>query len=449
MRILLICANVAESPYAVYPLGMGVIAKCLEEAGHEVRQFDFLASGGSFDAVREAVAGFSPELVGVSIRNIDDVISTSGKCYTGAASEITKTVKETTSAPVAMGGSGFSLLPREILEASEADYGIIGEGETAFSELAEKLSENNPPENKIFKPERPCGSIGGAAYQPEILEFYLKRGGCAPIQTKRGCPRQCAYCSYPHLEGTKIRPRDPESVIADIELLTGKFPAKLIFFTDSVFNDDSGHYMEVVEAMREHNINFPWTAFFRPGNLNKTAVRAMRETGLSTAELGADAATNATLTALRKGFTFKEVAAANDLFAAHGVTPAHYFIFGGPGETKETVKAGIDNILQLDNSVSLITSGIRIFPGTQLYDRAIQEKIISPNSNLLEPAYYFSPDIEREWLEDTLHEAFSCHVRCIYPPDAMDDKLKLLHQLGHSGMAVDLLVKSNNKRRKS
>jgi len=73
MKILLISSNRVTTPYPIYPLGVSVIAAALTAAGNKVRQFDFLQQKNSVDAIGEEVKRFKPDLIGISIRNIDNV----------------------------------------------------------------------------------------------------------------------------------------------------------------------------------------------------------------------------------------------------------------------------------------------------------------------------------------------------------------------------------------
>jgi hypothetical protein len=53
MRILLVSANAASTPYSVYPLGMSMVAASLSDAGHEVQQCDLIQSEMSMDAIAQ------------------------------------------------------------------------------------------------------------------------------------------------------------------------------------------------------------------------------------------------------------------------------------------------------------------------------------------------------------------------------------------------------------
>ena len=90
MRILLISSNIAMSPYPIYPLGVSMIAGALTTAGHEVRQFDFLQQDKSMDAIAQEIKQFNPELIGISVRNIDNANLMNEQFYIEVVRDIVK-----------------------------------------------------------------------------------------------------------------------------------------------------------------------------------------------------------------------------------------------------------------------------------------------------------------------------------------------------------------------
>lgn len=442
MKILLIGANVATTPYPVYPLGISMIAAALRDDGHEVAMFDFLQHDMSLEALTSAIRGASPELIGVSLRNIDNVNLLNEQRYVDAVRDIIDAAKKETDARIVIGGSGFSVMPEAVLRAVGADYGIVGEGERLICDFARDAAKGVYPKERILRaaPALTGGEIPSAHYDPAILAFYLQAGNMAGVQTKRGCPHSCAYCTYPVLEGHALRPRSPARVVDDIESLVRDLNTGYIFFTDSVFNDDAGHFRAVVEEMARRGINTPWTAFFKPTGLDDGIVAAMKETGLNAAEIGSDAPCDTTLRGLRKDFLFKDIIACNELFRKHGIATAHYFMFGCPGETEETVFESIENIKKLERAAVFIFMGVRILPDTPLADIAVKQGVIEPEQDLLEPVYYISPNVERDWLERTLTDAFAGLRHCVFPPDALESSLSFLHKMGYSGSMFDMLA---------
>ena len=449
MKILLISSNMAATPYPVYPLGMSMVATALTKAGHDVTLFDFLHHGASLEALAEVVRDVVPALVGVSIRNIDNVNLLNEQRYIDAVADIVAMLKKETDAKVVLGGSGFSIMPEIILQKLGADYGVVGEGEQLMVDFANDAAQGRYPDQKCLysKPQLDGAEIPSASYDPDMLKFYLKNGNMAGVQTKRGCTHRCIYCTYPVLEGKKIRLRRPSDVVDDIESLTEEHGAGYIFFTDSVFNDDAGHYREVVAEMKKRGINKPWTAFFKPSGLDDEIIALMKETGLNAAEIGSDAPSDVTLRKMGKDFLFQDITVCNDMFGAHGIATAHYFMFGCPGETKETVLEGIENLKSLKNAAVFVFMGVRILPGTPLADIAVKDGIITEGQDLLESVYYLSPHISKDWLEKTLTEAFEGVRHCIFPPDALDSTLSFMHKMGYSGSMFDLL--SAPRKRKS
>jgi lipid biosynthesis B12-binding/radical SAM protein len=451
MKILLISANVTLSPYPLYPLGVSIIAAVLTKAGHEVLQADFLHQNTSLEAIGREVQEFGPDLVGISVRNIDNVNLLHEQYYIQNVKNLVTAVRDFSKAKVLLGGAGFSLIPDLILKETGADYGIVGEGEVLAVEFANNAAKGiYPQEPLISSTTKLSGAhINAALYDERLLEFYLHSGNIASIQTKRGCTYKCVYCTYPVLEGAELRRRDPKAVVDDILILRDQYKTKYVFFVDSVFNDDDGAYLEVIGEMERRGVSMPWTAFIKPGGLTDEIVERMKKTGFAAAEVGTDAACDTTLKKLGKSFTFSDVIATNDLLVRHGIATSHFFMFGGPGETEETVQEGIRNILSLQKCVAFIFMGIRILPNTPLARLAIMEKMIAPEDGLLKPVYYISPTVDKKWLEDRLTKAFADVRHCVFPPDAMDNSLQVLHKLGYTGPMWDLLLPNRKLRERA
>jgi lipid biosynthesis B12-binding/radical SAM protein len=449
MRVLLVSANAASTPYSVYPLGMSMVAAALCDAGHEVEQCDLIQSDMSMDAIADEVRRYAPEVIGISIRNIDNVNLLNEKRYIEVVGTLLQRIREETEVPVLLGGSGFSIMPEAILRETGADYGIVGEGEASMLEFVDNASREVFPEERCIRSPSALrgGEIPTPKYDDRLMEFYLKSGNIAAVQTKRGCTHSCVYCTYPVLEGSAIRCRDPKAVVDEIEELAGRHKAGHVFFTDSVFNDDMGHYLGVISEMKQRGVSIPWTAFFKPEGLDEDAVKLMKQTGLQSAEIGADAATDTTLRRLGKSFRFEDIVQSNDLFGRHDIGTAHFYMFGSPGETQETVLEGIENIKNLKKAVSFIYMGLRVLPGTPLARMAKREGLLSDERDLLEPVYYIAPGIDREWLERTLRDGFAGVRNCVFPPDRLDSGLQFLHRIGHVGFLWNMVLPRKKRAR--
>ncbi len=452
MTILLISANVAQSPYPVYPLGMSMVAAALKRAGHTVELFDFMQRSSSLEKLADTLRAVEPKLIGISIRNIDNVNAVHEERYIDEVTSIVRRIKNNTAVPVLLGGSGFSLMPEQVLDHVGADYGIVGEGEALACAFVQNFDKGQLPKERILRAPQNLEheAIPSAHYDPALLAYYLASSRMISIQTKRGCNKHCVYCSYPVLEGRHLRMRDAKEVVDDIENLMQQDNVDYLFFVDSVFNDSEGLYRGLIAEMLRRKVNIPWTAFFCPTReLDDDIVEQMKSTGLHAAEIGADAATDTTLRAMGKDFLWHDVVACNELFRRHEVATAHYYMFGGPGETQATVQEGIANICNLPDTANFMFMGIRILPNTPLSILARKEGLISEDHNPLDSVYYFSPHIERSWLEETMKQGFSNYTHCVFPPDALDMKLQLLHRMGLSGSGYELLINKNKKKKRA
>ena len=176
MKILLISSNIAKCPYPVYPLGLSIIAGALKQTTHTVELFDFLKNDCSFQLLEEKIKSYNPDIVGISMRNIDTTNQLDNQFFVDLISDMVTAIRNCTPAKIILGGSGFSLMPELILKRVNADYGIVGEGEKLFVDFINDAAHNIFPENKcIYSDNLLNGNdIGTPAYGSEILKHYLK-----------------------------------------------------------------------------------------------------------------------------------------------------------------------------------------------------------------------------------------------------------------------------------
>ncbi len=436
---LLVSANRMNLPYPVYPIGIAHLIGALRVRGHRAEHVDILASGG-FAILEKRLQSRRYDILGVSIRNIDTVDSSNPLELLADITEVVRLLRKHSTAPVVLGGPGFSIMPEQLLDLFQADYGIVGEGEEAFPRLIDRLIAGERPRQRLFaeslKDFPDCRPI----YSTEVTPYYVAHGGMLNVQSKRGCVYGCSYCSYPAIEGKRLRFRDPGAVVDEFQRLRGQAGARYIFFTDSVFNDPDGHYLRIAEELVRVENKMPWCAFFRPQNLKKDTLRLLKRSGMAAMELGTDAASDPTLAGLNKGFTFAEVVETHQAIVAEAIPCAHFIMFGGPGETRETVRQGIANIEKLRRAVVFAYIGIRILPGTRLYSHALAEKSLAGDADLIRPVFYYSPEVAREFIDDRLRLSFHGKPDRIYPVAEREPVIALLHRLGQVGPLWDQLI---------
>lgn len=443
LKVFLLSCNVTEQPYPVYPLGMAMLADFLRKEGHEVLEADLLYENSDISIITGQLKEFGPEVIGLSLRNIDNINFTGQETYYRHYKNIAEAVKNIFPAvPLILGGSGFSLFPDELMALTGADYGIAGEGEDIFSKFLKDFERGLLPESKILRSEKLCVNFFSKSRNEKISNFYLKEGGMLNLQTKRGCNGRCIYCNYPALEGTSFRFRPVSDLVEEIKYLIRTHNADYLFFTDSVFNDSEGKYLQLAEEIIRCGIKIPWMAFFRPTRFNDGEVELLKRAGLSAVEWGTDAASDMTLAGLKKGFRWAAVAMANEMFSKAGIACSHFIIFGGPGETGESVSEGLANIARLERCVVFATMGLRIYPGTLLHKKALEDGVIKENTDLLEPVFYFSPEVKPDFIKDTVTHDWESRNDRIFTWDRKNIEIaRSCHRMGFRGPAWDLILK--------
>jgi radical SAM superfamily enzyme YgiQ (UPF0313 family) len=145
----------------------------------------------------------------------------------------------------------------------------------------------------------------------------------------------------------------------------------------------------------------PWGGFFAPITPPPDYFPALAEAGLTHVEFGTEALADMMLANLQKPFTVDTVFAAHNQALQAGLHIAHYFLFGGPGESGQTLQETLENADKLKKSVFFFFCGIRIYPHTALYETALREGQITADQNLLQPVFYRSPHItDREIMRE-------------------------------------------------
>ena len=443
-RVFFISSNTVTDPYPVYPLGMAVVSGALTRAGHEVLQYDVLAHNYSLSYLQQQIKDFAPDVLAISLRNIDNADSFSGEdgWYLKEVKVLIADIRRITNAPVVVGGSALTILPEEIAAYLQVDHAVVGEGECSMPQLVEALSIGEDIPQLIQRNEPlPGDHFSQPLYHHDMVNYYLKQSGMVNFQTKRGCPHRCSYCSYPHLEGFEFRFRNPKLVVDELERLKREYGVERIFFTDSIFNDPRKEYLDLVEEMLNRDLGMGWSAFFRPQHLDQKELALMKQAGLYALELGTDAASDQTLAGLDKRLTFDDIFAVNQACLDEQLPVAHFVMFGGPDEDDFSLEEGLKNMSQLGLAVVFAFSGIRIYPDAPLHQRAIVDGIINPETSLLKPVYYFSPKLDREKMEECIEEDFSGNRNRIFPPSKGRERLKVMKRFGFHGLMWDRLIR--------
>jgi len=410
-RLLLVSANRHVVPYPVYPLGLSYLYSYLQEhlSGFEIRLFDLNLETN--DSLVQKLVEFKPDYTGVSFRNVDDVNFYSQESFINGYQTVLDLIKRTLKTTIIIGGSAFSIYPKVLFSFFEPDFGIQGEGEESLYELLTCLSTGSSYkkiEGLVYRNSNDIivNKRKSFIHNPDLCfdggmtDFYWDKSGMMNVQTKRGCPYNCIYCTYPLIEGHKVRTLDPDRIVHTLKELYTRYKVNYIFFTDSVFNISNGFNIDLAKKILQSGLQIKWGAYFSPYDLDESLLGLFRKAGLSHIEFGTESLSDSTLKNYGKHFNVDEVIRISHISNKIGIYFAHFLIIGGYGETEVTVDEGFENSKRIDNTVFFPYIGMRIYPGTRLQKLAIQDGVINAGDNLIEPAYYVAKGINYETLKE-------------------------------------------------
>jgi radical SAM superfamily enzyme YgiQ (UPF0313 family) len=410
-KLLFVSANRYAIPYPVYPLGVSYLFTYLQNRlpHYDIRIFDF--NNNSPESFREYLRDFQPDYTALSLRNIDDVNFYTQESFIHGYKEITDIVRDVVDTPLIIGGSAFSIYPVELFKLLAPDYGIQGEGEESLYLLLKSLDGGEADLTVQGLVHRDNGRVlvnnrttylrtPDLSFDPNLIGFYWSKAGMVNVQTKRGCPYNCIYCTYPLIEGHHVRTLDPDSIIHTLAELKEKHNVDYLFFTDSVFNISNTFNETLARKLIDSKLSFKWGAYFSPHNLTLDQLKLYAEAGLTHIEFGTESLSDTTLRNYGKHFTVDEVVRVSDYSNKAGIYFCHFMIIGGYGETEETIRESFENSKRIENTVFFPFIGMRIYPGTELHRRALAEGYLHADENLLEPVYYIASDIQYETLKE-------------------------------------------------
>ncbi|MCU0771244.1 MAG: cobalamin-dependent protein [Verrucomicrobia bacterium] len=405
-RVLLLSVNQYDFPYPVFPLGAALVEAALRRAGHVVQFVDFNLNSLP---LADVVAEFKPDYIGISLRNIDDALIQKRETFFETLLNVVGELRRYTRATIVLGGSGFSIFPDELLERSGADYGIQGEGESQFVELIDALNHGRPvsdlsglvhrqnglvrinPRSRMEYPDE----IVPPEVSSELTQYYLRKSSMLNLQTQRGCALRCCYCTYPLLEGRQYRRRPAGAVVEELSRMQAQ-GARYVFIVDSVFNTSPSHVSAICEGILRRGLRLQWCCFLRPKNLSRDLMALMARAGLKHVEFGSDSFSDRVLDRYGKALTFDDILASSQHAAAANVDCAHFLILGGPGETEETLAETFLNSKRLPDPTLMARVGMRVYPGTPLFDELRARTEVQPLPPLLKPFYYIEPPLSQD-----------------------------------------------------
>ena len=414
MRVLMVSANTEKINMPTFPLGLSCVAQATLKAGHDLESLDLMAEGDTESVIRGAIETFQPDLIGISVRNVDDQNMADPKFLLDQARDVVTYCKNLSEAPIVLGGAGYSMFPQSALEYLGADMGIQGEGDGVFPVLLEFLEKGRSLSDFPGLYLRGRGLQGKRGFVKDLdslplpdphlfsTSTYEGEDFWVPVQTRRGCPMRCSYCSTETVEGSVIRKRSPGVMVGWLaQWVEAGF--RRFQFVDNTFNLPPSYAATLCSQLAEAPFDITWRCILYPGNLEERLVKAMAKAGCREVSLGFESGCDGILEEMNKHFKSQDVRHAAKMLSDYGIHTTGFLMLGGPGENKDSVEESLEFVDALNLNALKITLGIRIYPYTKLAKISFEEGVIAEEDELLFPRFYMAKGLE-DWLRETVED---------------------------------------------
>ena len=404
-KVLLINSNRFKHPWPVIPFGLCYIATSLELNGHQVCFLDLCFSKDCEHDIRKSLRDFSPDVIGISIRNIDD---TGGYNVHFLLEDVRKDVIDICNkefhGPIVIGGPSVGISGIEMLDYFDLEYAIRGDGEAVMPEFVNRIENKQTLEGlegliirrgkTIIQDTEPfrVQDLDSLPFPQPVrfinLEHYRRFGSPLHVQTKRGCTFSCSYCTYNNIEGKKYRLRNPRLIAAEIEILVKETGIRHIEFTDSIFNVPLSHTKEVLREVIRKNLNLRLhTMGLSPSAVDEELIDLMKLAGFNEVDIGAESMSDKILESLAKDFKCSDVINTAELLKRKNIPVTWFIILGSISESKDTVLLTLNSIGKIASKWDLvfISTGIRVYNGAPVASQILLNNAYCTTDNFLHP----------------------------------------------------------------
>ena len=405
-KVLLINSNRFRHPWPVIPFGLCYIAAVLDTVGkHKVFLLDLCFSRNCEEDIRKAISNSAPDVIGITIRNIDD---TGGYHIHFLLEDVKKDVinycKKEFSGPIVIGGPSVGISGREMLEYFDLEYAVRGDGENVMLNFVNRIESGLSlegldgliirRETTIIQDDEPfriqdLDSIPFAnPHRYMNLEKYRLHGSPVLVQTKRGCAFNCSYCTYNQIEGKQYRLRNPLLVADELEILVKETGITHVEFADSIFNVPLAHSKEVLKAVTAKNLDLKLhTMGLTPAAVDEELLDLMKYAGFNEVDIGVESACDIVLRSLSKDFRLSDIIRTATLLKKKKIPATWFVMLGSPVETFETVMETFATLRRIISKWDLVfvSTGIRIYNGSPFAKQLNKRDIHYSDSNFFHP----------------------------------------------------------------
>ena len=397
------------------PIGLAYIGSYIKKYGFDYTAID--ACGESLSKVRKLepnsdliVQGLSMEEVinkvpkDVKIVGLTSLFSHAWFLARTIAEKIKKIYPNCI---IVVGGEHPTATIKNTLENDFIDIVVYGEGEETFLELIQHLDQKknfkyikgiaykddqnkiiiNERRERVFKiddipyPDWDNWSIRNYIEHQQISGVNLGRG--IPILGTRGCPYECTFCSNDKMWTKRFIMRSAKSIVDEMQYMKQKYNVSSFSFMDSTFIVNNKKVIDYCNELikRKLNVSYQLPAGTRCEAIDEKLVEVLDKSGLEKLSLAPESGSEEIRIIVKKKINYKKFIEAVKLLSKSKISVTCFIVVGFPQDDKKTIWDTIKLIFKLavlgvdDITVSQFTP----YPGSEIYDDLVKEKVIKGN----------------------------------------------------------------------
>ena len=348
----------------VPPIGIYYVGAVLKENNYDVEILNWHHINMTPEKIPSILREKKPDIIGFSILQAN---RWGGIEIAQIAKQIDPQVK------VVFGGISASFLWNHFLtHFPQIDFVVIGEGEYTFLNLVRCIERGKDGQierirgiayrknGKPFKtkPAEPIKNLDDLPIPSTYFEY-------THLSLTRGCPGKCNFCGSPKFWGSKIRFHSTDYFVEEIERLYKK-GITFFYFSDDTFSINKKRVVDICKKILKKNLRISWVAISRVNDISEDIVAWMRRAGCIQISYGVESGSKQIRETLNKNIETSAIESAFHITAKYGILARAYFIYGCPGENRQTIRATL-NLIKSIKPLVVHFFVLSIFPGTMLY----------------------------------------------------------------------------------
>ncbi len=405
-----------------FPESLLAVASVPASKGYDVRILDQRVNK-DFDKALANAVGPETKIIGVTAITGEQV---------KFALKVTEDLKQKfPHIPVCWGGVHATLVPEQTAAHPLIDYVIVGDGDLVFCELFERLRDNLPVSDlrslvyktdtgevksnvgKVVRKEHANGytyvrqngtadvlldldSLPNLPYQLIELDKYnifdtSKVSGAqsglksATLNTARGCPYRCKFCSTPVIHEGRWRGYSPQRILEKVDTLYNKYGYRMIYFQDDYFPGNKKRFIEILKGLTKYNRELLWSTLGVRADIlsqfTEEEVELLYKSGCHSIDIGIESGNERIITYINKGETLEQMRLTNQKLSKYNIQAKYTLIVGFPKETEEEILDTVRFASELEktnpHAYCIIFAFLPIM-GTPFYDEAVKLGLQTP-----------------------------------------------------------------------